>query len=223
MLNDVSISFHHQSASMGCRSVQQQTKFRYYDAVAFKRANPPKPAAHTEFLRTGRIDRNVASWSHSEKRYLSHAEVAERTGRKLERAGSVTHERINGFHRSIQFPKLIFHRTLEQTPHLGYCHITVAKSDFADFENVQWAFYMANFFAEIGDEEQFFAGISQKQGRMYFAVAIAPTEEEGRLTIDRKVRGNGVIFRTDDPKLAMKNVLMLGARNEALRKIIRTL
>jgi hypothetical protein len=58
---------------------------------------------------------------------------------------------------------------------------------------------------------------------MYFAVAIAPTEEEGRLTIDRKVRGNGVIFRTDDPKLAMKNVLMLGTRNEALRKIISAL
>ena len=55
------------------------------------------------------------------------------------------------------------------------------------------------------------------------AVAITPAEEEGRLQIDRKVRGNGVLFRTDDPKLAMKNVLMLGAHNEALRKIIRAL
>jgi hypothetical protein len=191
---------------MECGHVQQ-TKFRYYDAVAFKRANPPKSAVHTEFLRTGRIDRNL-SWSPSEKRYLSFQEVAARTGRKLERAGSVTHDRINGFHQSIQFPKLIFHRTLAQTPHLGYCHITVANSRFAEFESVQWAFYMANFFADIGDDEQFFAGISQKQSRMYF---------------DRKVRGNGVIFRTDDPNLAMKNVLMLGARDEALRKVIRAL
>ncbi|MCR6499196.1 hypothetical protein MUO32_09155 [Shinella sp. CPCC 101442] len=202
---------------------QQQTKFRYYDAVAYKRANPPKSAMHTEFLRTGRIDRTVENWSPSEKRYLSYGEVAERTGRKLERAGTVTHDRINGFHRSIQFPKLIFHRTLAETPHLGYCHITVANSSFADFQNVQWAFYMANFFAEIGEEEQFFASISKKRGRMYFAVAITPTDHEGRLTIDRTVRGNGVIFRTDDPKLAMKNVLMLGARNEALRKIISAL
>jgi len=200
----------------------QQTKFRYYDAVAYKRAHQPKAAAHTEFLRTGRIDRSP-TWSASEKRYLTYEEVAERTGRKLERAGNVTHERINGFHHSIQFPKLIFHRTLAQTPHLGYCHITVANSRFAEFENVQWAFYMANFMAEIGDEEQFFAGISKTPGRMYFAVAIAPAAEEGRLSIDRTVRGNGVIFRTDDPKLAMKNVLMLGARNEALRKIIRAL
>lgn len=200
----------------------QQTKFRYYDAVAFKRATSPKSAVHTEFLRTGRIDRNE-SWSPSEKRYLTYGEVAAQTGRKLERAGSITHDRINGFHRSIQFPKLIFHRTLAQTPHLGYCHITVANSRFAEFENVQWAFYMANFFAEIGHNDEFFGDISQKPGRMYFAVAIVPTEEEGRLQIDRKVRGNGVLFRTDDPKLAMKNVLMLGARDEAIRKIIRAL
>lgn len=206
---------------MECRHVQQ-TKFRYYDAVAFKRANPPKAAVHTQFLRTGRIDRDV-NWSPSEKRYLSYQEVAERTGRKLERAGNVTHDRINGFHETIRFPKLIFHRTLAGTPHLGYCHITVANSRFAEFPNVQWAFYMTNFRAEIGDEEQFFAGISKKPGRMYFAIAITPTDEEGRLTIDRKVRGNGVIFRTDDPKLAMKNVLMLGARSEALRKIIRAI
>jgi hypothetical protein len=206
---------------MECRRVQQ-TKFRYYDAVAHKRAAQPKSAVHTEFLRTGRIDRNLA-WSDSEKRYLTPLEVAARTGRRLETAGSVTHERINGFHRSIQFPKLIFHRTLARTPHLGYCHVTVANTRFAEFENVQWAFYIANFFAEIGDDDQFFEGISQRPGRMYFAVAISPTEEEGRLTIDRKVRGNGVLFRTDDPKLAMKNVLMLGAKNEALRKIIHAL
>lgn len=198
----------------------QHSEFRYYDAVAFKRANPPKVVAHTEFLRTGRIDRNT-TWSPSEKRYLTHAEVAARTGRKLERAGTVTHGRINGFHQSIQFPKLIFHRTLAETPHLGYCHITVANSRFAEFENVQWAFYMANFLADIGEDEQFFGGISRKPGRMYFAVAITPTEEAGRLKIDRKVRGNGVLFRTDDPRLAMKNVLMLGARNDALRKTIQ--
>lgn len=196
--------------------------FRYYDAVAYKRANPPKYATHTEFLRTGRIDRQ-RSWSPSEKRYLAYEEIAERTGRKLERAGSISHGRINGFHRSIQFPKLIFHRTLAGAPHLGYCHITVANSRFAEFENVQWAFYMANFLADIGEEEQFFADVSKKPGRMYFAVAIAPTEVEGRLKIDRTVRDNGVIFRTNDPKRAMKNVLMLGARNEALRKAIRAL
>ena len=67
--------------------MQQLTKFRYYDAVAYKRANPPKSAVHTEFLRTGRIDRTAGNWSPSEKRYLSHQEVAERTGRRLERAG----------------------------------------------------------------------------------------------------------------------------------------
>ena len=200
----------------------QQTKFRYYDAVAFKRANPPRSAVHTEFLRTGRIDRSIA-WSPSEKRYLSYQEVAERTGRKLERAGDITHERINGFHRSIRFPKLVFHRTLAGTPHLGYCHITVANSRFAEFENVQWAFYMANFLAEIGDEDQFFAGISRKPGRMYFAVAMQPDSDRKRLEVNREVRGNGLLFRTHDPKIALKNVLMLGARSAKLREIIRKL
>lgn len=202
--------------------MQPTPKFRYYDAVAYKRTQGMRSIAYTEFFRTGRLERR-GDWSRTDKRYMSYREVAERTGNKLERAGNVTHERINGFHQSIRFPKLIFHRTLAQTPHLGYCHITVANSRFAEFENVQWAFYMANFFAEIGEEEQFFADISKTAKRMYFAVAITPAEEEGRLQIDRKVRGNGVLFRTDDPKLAMKNVLMLGARNEALRKIIRAL
>ncbi|QRM54533.1 DUF6656 family protein [Sinorhizobium sp. BG8] len=197
-------------------------KFKYYDAVAYKRSAPPS-ASHTEFLRTGRIDRRKESWNEVEKRYLSYEEVAIRTGRKLERAGEVTHDRINGFHRSIRFPKLIFHRTLLATPHLGYCHITVANSTFAQFENVQWAFYMANFFSEIGEGDSFFQKISDQHGRMYFAVAINPSEQEGRLEINKKVRGNGVIFRTPDPRIAMKNVLMLGARNEELRKIIRTL
>lgn len=196
-------------------------KFRYYDAVAYKRATLAK-AAHTEFLRTGRIER-PESWSAGEKRYLTYAEVAERTGRRLEKAGETTHARINGFHRSIRFPKLIFHRTLTDTPHLGYCHVTVASSRFAEFEKVQWAFYIANFQAEIGDGDAFFADISRRPGRMYFAIALAPAEEEGRLSIDRKVRGNGILFRTEDPKTAMKNVLMLGARDEALRKIIRAL
>lgn len=199
----------------------ESRKFRYYDAVAYKRATLPKSAVHTEFLRTGRIDRS--EWSPSEKRYLSYEEVAERTGRRLEKAGETTHDRINGFHRSIRFPKLIFHRTLAETPHLGYCHVTVANTRFAEFDDVQWAFYIANFSAEIGADEQFFADISGRPGRMYFAVAITPTEEEGRLAIDRKVRGNGVLFRTADPKTAMKNVLMLGARDAALRKIIQAL
>lgn len=205
--------------------MQPMAKFRYYDAVAYKRATMPgqKQALHTEFLRTGRIDRNRDSWSPSEKRYLTYEEVAERTGRRLERAGSVTCDRINGFHHSIHFPKLIFHRTLVSSPHLGYCHITVANSSFAQFENIQWAFYIANFFSEIGEGERFFEGISQAHGRMYFAVAITAAQEEGRLEIDRKVRNNGVLFRTNDPKAAMKNVLMLGARDEALRKIIRSL
>jgi hypothetical protein len=32
-----------------------------------------------------------------------------------------------------------------------------------------------------------------------------------------------LLFRTNDPKTALKNVLLLGAKNEVLRKVIRAL
>ena len=92
---------------------------------------PARQAVHSEFLRTGRIDRSRPNWSPDEKRYLAYEEVAERTGKILTAAGEKTHERLNAFHRSIQFPKLVFHRTLSGTPHLGYCHVTASKSKFA--------------------------------------------------------------------------------------------
>lgn len=196
-------------------------KFRYYDAVAYKRAQRGRSVAYTDFLRTGKLERR--EWNETEKRYLTYREVADATGRTLEQAGTVTHDRINGFHRSIRFPKLIFHRTLASMPHLGYCHVTVSSTHLPRHEDVQWSFYMANFYSEIGEGERFFAGISPKFKRMYFAVAISPSEAEGRLEIDRKVGDDGILFHTHDPREAMKSVLLLGARDEELRKIIRAI
>jgi hypothetical protein len=198
------------------------SNLRYFDAAALNKPAPsPKAAVHTEFLRTGRINRQ--QWSAEEKRYLTHQEVAARTGRKLEAAGAKTHERINGFHASIRFPKLIFHRTLSGRPHLGYCHVTTARTKLAKFDDVRWSFYIANFVSDIGDDEHFFEKIRLGYARMYFAVATAPDTEEGKLTLNRTVRENGLLFRTVDPKEALKNVLLLGARNEQLRKIITSL
>jgi len=196
---------------------------RYFDAAAVKKpVQSPKSAVHTEFLRTGRINR-PQQWSAEEKRYLTHQEVATRTGRRLEAAGKVTHERINGFHASIRFPKLIFHRTLSGSPHLGYCHVTAARTKFAKFDDVRWSFYIANFFSDIGDDEHFFEKINLGYSRMYFAVATELDAEEGKLTLNRTVHENGLLFRTRDPKEALKNVLLLGACNEPLRKIINSL
>lgn len=194
-------------------------KFRYY---ASKKNDAPAPvkAAHSEFLRTGRISRRREDWLADERRYLTHEEVAERTGRKLEAAGETTHERINGFHRAIRFPKLVFHRTLENQPHLGYCHVTAARTSFARYADVNWAFYLTNFFADIGGTEQFFERIRPDFSRMYFAVAIQPDRDSRSMAIDRSIRDNGVLFHTRDPKEALKNVLMLGARDVELRKII---
>ncbi|HXV31021.1 MAG TPA: DUF6656 family protein [Sinorhizobium sp.] len=197
-------------------------KLRYYDASERTPAPLPKTAPHTEFLRTGRIDRR-RHWMPDQRRYLTYEEVAEKTARKLTAAGVAAHKRINGFHASIQFPKMIFHRTLAGSPHLGYCHVTAATTRLAQSHDVTWAFYFANFFCDLGDEAHFFERIQAGYSRMYFAVAIEPGAEEGQMVINRNVRGNGLIFRTQDPKVALKNVLMLGARDEALRKIIRSL
>lgn len=203
--------------------MQQATqKLRYYDAVAYKRSQAAKSVAYTEFFRTGKLERRE-NWTDADKRYLTYREVAEHTGRKLEKAGSVTHDRINGFHRSIRFPKLIFHRTLASMPHLGYCHVTISNTQLSGQESVQWSFYMANFYSEIGDGEHFFEAISTKHHRMYFGVATCPSTTKGQLEINRKAGDDGVLFHTHDPKVAMKNVLLLGAGSEELRKIIRAL
>ena len=98
--------------------------------------------------------------------------------------------------------------------------MTAARTNFAQYADVKWAFYIANFFAELGGEDVFFEQIKQNYGRMYFAVAIKPEAENKSMTIDRSFRDNGLLFQTIDPKEALRNVLMLGARNAELRKII---
>jgi hypothetical protein len=201
-------------------------KLRYFDSLKPKDDLPALPVAgHSEFLRTGRITRERAHWLAEERRYLTHEEVAAQTAQRLRSAGEKTHERLNGFHRSIRLPKLIFHHTLKDTPHLGYCHVTASRTQFAAYEQVNWAFYIANFYARIGEDENFFEEISLKYSRMYFAVAVEPDLESAdkKLTINRAVRGNGVLFLTHEPQAAVRNVLLLGARNEQLRDIIRQL
>ncbi len=206
------------------KRVWTMPELRYFDTAKAEKDTPvTKTGVHTEFLRTGRITRRGDDWHPAEKRYLTHKEVAERTGRKLEAAGSQAHERINSFHASIRFPKIVYHRTLSGRPHLGYCHVTSAKTKFAEFDDVRWSFYIANFFADVSDKDLFFKNISLGYSRMFFAVAMERDAEEGKLVVDRKIRDDGLLFRTRDPKAALKNVLMLGAVNESLRKIIQKL
>ena len=199
------------------------SKLQYFEDDRQGAKVADKATPHVDFLRNGRIDRLRPSWAAKEKRYLSYEEVAERTGKYLTAAGEKTHERMNGFHKSIQFPRLLFHRTLKGTPHLGYCHVTAAKTSFANFKDVKWAFYIANFFAEIAPEDMAFDKIDMRAERMYFAVAVEKDEEKKKLAINRAIRGNGLLFRTHDPKLAMKNVLLLGASHEAQRRVIRSI
>lgn len=199
--------------------------FRYYAAKPKGQAPAPAKAVHTHFLRTGRIARDAEDWIEEERRFLTAEEVARRTGMRLENAGRKTHQRLNGFHRQIRFPEIIFHKTLAQAPHLGYVHVTASRTDFAGHSDVTWGFYIANFSAEISAGETFFNHISPGYARMYFAVAMKPGEkaEPRRPVINRDIRENGLLFRTADPKTALRNVLMLGARSAELRKIVEAI
>ncbi|WJH39171.1 hypothetical protein N7E02_20095 [Aliirhizobium terrae] len=199
-------------------------QIRYFEVNRQPTFAPPpaRSNAHSEFLRTGKISRPRPPSIPNERRYLSHDEVAEQTGRKLEAAGETTHARLNKFHRLIALPKLIFHRTLDGSPHLGYCHVTAARTAFSREDMVSWSFYIANFSSDIGEEEEFFARIIPKSSRMYFAVAIEGDAGQGA-RIDRTFRKNGLLFRTSDPREAMRNVLMLGAPDAAVREIIKKL
>lgn len=202
--------------------MQANGKIRYYQAPPPPAPPPMKRMTHTEFLRIGYIPRGTSVWVPTERRYLSYEDVAARTGKKLEAAGEKSHERINAFHRSIQFPKIIFHHTLAGRPHLGYCHVTAARTLLARRVPVSWSFYIANFFSEIGEEERFFERISTAYSRMYFAVAIEGEPGEP-LRLDRSIRKSGLLFKTNDPMEAIKNVLTLGASNERLRELIKKL
>lgn len=198
-------------------------KLRYYATGDTSNPESLLPQTfHSEFLRTGRISRDGTRWVVEQRKYLSYQEVAEVTGRKLDAAATTTHKRINSFHRAIRFPRLIFHRTLAESPHLGYCHVTASRSDFAKYADVRWAFYIANFFAEIGEGEEFFHHIRPNYSRMYFAIAMQPNAHDKKLIVDRSIRPNGILFRTQDPKVAFKNVLMLGAKSPELRTKIET-
>ena len=202
--------------------VPDMSKFRYYATKANGQAPVPAKAIYTHFLRTGRIVRDAEDWVEEERRFLTDAEVAARTGMRLETAGKTTHQRLNTFHQKIRFPEIIFHKTLAQAPHLGYVHVTASKADFADYKDVTWGFYIANFSAEISAEDTFFHRIVPRSSRMYFAVAMKAADdgEPRRPVINREVRGNGLLFRTADPTTALRNVLMLGARTADLRKIV---
>ena len=199
-------------------------QIRYYEASRQKPGlqAPGNVTAHSEFLRTGRISRARPIWIPEHRQYLTHDEVAQKTGRKLEAAGDLTHSRINGFHPSISLPKIIFHRTLDGRPHLGYCHVTAARTFFSPEAAVNWSFYIANFFSPIGEDDSFFARINPRSGRMYFAVAIEG-EAGQNAKIDRSYRKNGLLFQTSNPRDAMRNVLMLGAPDAAIRDIIKRL
>lgn len=88
--------------------MEKATRIRYFDAGKHSVTPIRSKTAHSDFLRTGRISRYEERWLPKERVYYSHDEVAAMTGRKLEAAADATHSRLNGFHQSIRFPRMVF-------------------------------------------------------------------------------------------------------------------
>lgn len=202
--------------------MEKATRIRYFDASRHSVTPIRSKTAHSDFLRTGRISRYEERWLPRERVYYSHDDVAALTGRKLEAAADATHSRLNTFHQSIRFPKMVFYHLLNDRPHLGYCHVTAARTSFDAERHVLWSFYFANFFAELSGAENFFENIDARYSRMYFAVAINALPDQAA-AIDTSFHRSGLLFQTHDPRVALKNVLMLGARSEEMRKIIKAI
>ncbi|UHS55802.1 DUF6656 family protein [Agrobacterium vaccinii] len=202
--------------------MEKGTQIRYFDASARSAAPARTKTAHSDFLRTGRIARYEQKWLPPEPRYLTHEQVADITGRKLQAAGELTYSRLNSFHSSIRFPNMVFHRTIDESPHLGYCHVTASRTSFDLRNPVIWSFYFANFFSELCGEGAFFENIDSRHSRMYFAVAMDVAGDRS-VKIDKTIHRDGLLFRTHDPKIALKNVLMLGTRSSEMRKFIRSI
>jgi hypothetical protein len=85
-----------------------------------------------------------------------------------------------------------------------------------------WSFYFATFVAELSGAENFFENIDARYSRMYFAVAINALPDR-EVAIDTSFHRGGLLFQTHDPRVALKNVLLLGARSAEMRKIIRAI
>lgn len=198
------------------------TAYKYYDTQSFRPVPILSKTIHSEFLRTGRIKRFEDGWFPRVKRYYSASEVAAITARRLTATGERAHQKLNSVHPAIKFPPMIYHRIIDHLPHLGYCHVTASRTRLDSKTDTYYAFYFSNFSAEIGGEESFFKNIDRNFSRMYFAVAIDKPSEDGPV-INRSIRHNGVIFKTSDPKEAMYNMLMLGAKTRELRQFVKSL
>lgn len=195
---------------------------KYYDTEAFKPVPILSKTKQSEFLRTGRIKRFEDRWLPRGKRYYTPSEVAEITAKRLNAAGERANAKLNSVHPAIKFPEMVFHRVISSLPHLGYCHVTAARSTIDRKSDVLWSFYFSNFAADIGGDESFFKNIDRNFSRMYFAVAI-DHKAKGAISVNRSVRDNGVLFKTSDPKEALYNVLLLGAKTSELRSFVKSL
>ncbi len=195
---------YHQPACGQDGATTPMAKLRYYDAADKMPAAPAKAKAHTEFLRTGRIDRR--RWMANERQYLSYAEGAQQTARKLTTRAERPTADINGSWPRCS-PKMVFQvAPLANSPHLGLLPRDRAKNLPRKGNEDHLVLLSRELLLRLGNEDPFLDRISRAIRPCISPSRSSPMPAKDGYVVNRNVRGNGLMFPTQDPKVAEENV-----------------
>lgn len=148
------------------------------------------------------------------RQYVGPKTVQQKTALTLSNKAWEYYTQLKQSEPELKFEYLEQTRLLSEVSHLGYSAITFGRYTEVDDKVIHWAFYFANFDCVFGQGENLFESIPTTYGLTYFALALRLNEERQVEGLDTSIRGNGVIFSTKDPNVAMTNVIQLKSRGK---------
>lgn len=184
---------------------ETMAKLRYFDARANVEQSTAQVAPHSNFCGPARSPASSRiGWPPSS--ILTHDEVAEKTSRKAaerRREDAPAYQRLPPLH-PVSEDGVSPHARGQPT-HLGFC-----RSDRRAHQK-----FSASMSGELGFLHRQLLRRHQRQRQRLrkdrhalFGTCTSPSRSAGehrrKMTIDRNVRSNGLLFRTDDPQVAIR-------------------
>ncbi|MEN9895027.1 MAG: hypothetical protein RIR97_879 [Pseudomonadota bacterium] len=109
----------------------------------------------------------------------------------------------------IEVQRLDTVRLIEARPRFGYASIIRSLTPDSSGALYPWIFYVCNFPAKFGMDDQLFDSIPTSPGVTFFGLGLS-VDTDGRIIgRNRSIRGNGLLFATSDPTEAFENVSRL--------------
>jgi len=140
---------------------------------------------------------------------LDDDQVAERTRVALANRAEIYYRQLRDWREDLNFERFEWVKILDQLSHLGYAAITRGIWPDKDGSFIPWVFYFSNFNARFGKGDTLFDNLPKKYGVTFFCLALTVDGERKVNGRDSSKRGNGVLFSTKDPAVAMANVAKL--------------